>query len=528
MSVNTVRTFIILIHVFSLSWSLAYGAKPDSISAIEFKPFRIEIGRVHSALSGQSAYVSVSKAAGSEPIRTFNLLVDYDTSRMQFVSGKIGAALSDKGCRWRYFTCGLETVDTCTGQCPRGLVRIRAAADSIGKETSAGCYVIPDGGELASVEFMVRNLADCEFLPIRFVWGSCSDNTLTTVRKRQPLAADSVLDWNYDLKYSANRTLLTGQGANFCFSYGGIPSNCRQKEKTPESHAGITFRNGGLDFVCGGDPTALGDINLNGIANEISDESLLANYLLQGLSTLSDSAKNETLAMSDMNDDGQPLTVADLVYLQRLITGDAKPIARLNSMGDAVTVNFANEVLSTKSLAKIAGVFATFASDRDYQVESQCNLPLSTYYDSTTRELRVLQFCLVGRDKSCFLRCLGPGDNSLFRILGQVTLKSIQFSDYDGNLLIASLGDQHVPLSFALECSVNPFRSDRVRINLGLPEKTDWRIEISNARQQILKTYSGTDAGTKYFDWIWADYLPGVYTVKAIAGASSLARQIAK
>ena len=59
----------------------------------------------------------------------------------------------------------------------------------------------------------------------------------------------------------------------------------------------------------------------------IADAVTLANYFIYGLSAFSINIEGQ-IAASDVNADGIPLSVADLVYLIRVITGDALPIEK--------------------------------------------------------------------------------------------------------------------------------------------------------------------------------------------------------
>ena len=82
-----------------------------------------------------------------------------------------------------------------------------------------------------------------------------------------------------------------------------------------------------------------GDMNLNGVAYEIADAVLYTNYFIFGPSAFDlDPIRRESqIAASDVNADGSPLTVADLVYLIRVILGLEDPIA-----GDGALPRVAN------------------------------------------------------------------------------------------------------------------------------------------------------------------------------------------
>jgi hypothetical protein len=72
-------------------------------------------------------------------------------------------------------------------------------------------------------------------------------------------------------------------------------------------------------------PDDRGDLNLNGLANEVGDAVLYTNYFIYGGSVWDPTWIDTQILASDVNDDGIVLTVADLIYLIRIITGDEAP-----------------------------------------------------------------------------------------------------------------------------------------------------------------------------------------------------------
>jgi hypothetical protein len=67
-----------------------------------------------------------------------------------------------------------------------------------------------------------------------------------------------------------------------------------------------------------------GDINLNGIANEIADWVVYNLFFLFGLDAF-EIAPAAQIDASDVNNDDEPLTIRDLAYIWRIIIGDALP-----------------------------------------------------------------------------------------------------------------------------------------------------------------------------------------------------------
>ena len=64
-----------------------------------------------------------------------------------------------------------------------------------------------------------------------------------------------------------------------------------------------------------------GDINCNTIAFEVADLIMYANYYLHGIAAFEDHIEC-SIANSDINGDGLALSIADIVFMNRIIVGD--------------------------------------------------------------------------------------------------------------------------------------------------------------------------------------------------------------
>lgn len=71
-------------------------------------------------------------------------------------------------------------------------------------------------------------------------------------------------------------------------------------------------------------PVVRGDLNLNGIAYEVADFVVFVQFLDQGPDTFRE--PEIQYPASDINADGINVTIADLVYMWRVIIKDAPPI----------------------------------------------------------------------------------------------------------------------------------------------------------------------------------------------------------
>lgn len=69
---------------------------------------------------------------------------------------------------------------------------------------------------------------------------------------------------------------------------------------------------------------ARGDINDNGIAYEAADAQMLTNYFIVGPGAMGENRLDDFVC--DINGDGIPLRLADLVFMLRIVSGDAQPL----------------------------------------------------------------------------------------------------------------------------------------------------------------------------------------------------------
>ena len=250
--------------------------------------------------------------------------------------------------------------------------------------------------------------------------------------------------------------------------YGGfcVP-DCEADPNKPVEEV-MYFMNGGVDIACADSIDARGDINLNGIANEIADAVLFTNFFLKGINAFSpDPQKRQGMvAATDVNADGHVLTVGDLVYLLRIIVGDALPYAKLSPFASDATVNFANGSVSTVSGSEIGAVYATFAINGAYNVVSNTNMQVES--GEVNGELKVL----VYSGMSNLSNRIASGTNELFTVSGDVELKSVEVADYYGNMLSTRVNKTALPTSFTLSQNVpNPF-NPTTKIGFALPNQT--------------------------------------------------------
>jgi hypothetical protein len=481
---------------------------------------------------------------GSVAFGGFDLLIGYDASALNFIHALPGDAIAapPTGCGWEYFTYRYGWNGNCGGPCPSGFLRIVSIADQNNGPNHPACYFIPNGGELAKIKFYLTNdrTYDCQYVPIRFAWIDCGDNTFSNVMGDTLLIAERVFDylWSGDFgDIGPDNYEITGtpwifggwQGSPLmqnqcdtlcerCKTYPGCDVDgdgiidFQYGECKNEPIIDIWFWNGGVDIACADSIDRRGDLNLNGIENEIADAVLYTNFFLYGIGVF-DIAPDGQIAASDVNNDGIVLSVGDLVYLIRIITGDALPYPKLAPFADKVQVNVVDGAVATDASSDLGAVYAVFAVDGVVDVVNHTDMELISNVENG--ELRVL----VYSGTKDLTNRLPAGVNELFTVAGDAELVKVEVADYNGNLLTANVNKTALPTDFALLQNVpNPF-NPTTKITLELPTVTDWNLDIYNVTGQLVKTFSGTDQGVVTVEWNASGVASGIYFYKATAGA---------
>jgi hypothetical protein len=420
-------------------------------------------------LNGQtvSAYV---KIRNGYPLGGLDLLICYDPTGLTFLDAEPVGNLA----AWEWFTYRHYYQDNCGGGCPTGYLRVLAMAD-----LDNGPDVHPDDAEfylhdeIVKLNFYVT--ADRNFigqcLPVSFCTMDCGDNTLSS---------------------KSGDTLFVPIGSDI---------SCIDSQK--EVARDIIYLCGAI--ICIREPIDdRGDINLNGIANEVGDAVLLTNFFIYGESVWDPVWKDSQLLASDVNDDGVVATVADLVYLIRIITGDANPYPanppKLSPYASTGSVSYRVEngamTVSTNSSVDLGGAAFVFRySGVAVGTPSLSDAASDMRIRSAAAggEFRVL----VSPDYEMMTR-VQAGNNDLFTVPvegdGRIELVESQLSDGNGALMSTVASAVRVPQSYALHQNYpNPFNAGTV-IPFDLKKAGDWTLNVYNVAGQLVKSFSGHDA----------------------------------
>jgi hypothetical protein len=485
-------------------------------------------------IGGQVATICIDmlQKIGEQCVGGFDLLICYDNSMLTLLDVKPGDAILD----WEFFT--YRIVSTLPAKIR--LVGIKDMNNS--KPSQAPCN--PEG-HLACLRFKTTldQTFACQKAPIRFCWWDCGDNTLSSEDGNTLYIVGANAGGIVDV----NGTQLFGQTPDpFGFNAGIVYNEecdwgvikCRECV-VPF----VCFHNGGIRIQCPGEYDDRGDINLNGLAYEIADAVLYSNYFISGSSVLDPTNYMAQIAASDVNGDGSPLTVADLVYLIRVITGDALPVpddyvgpkvASVVGTLDVVSAQKGQTVsVSTKSDQDLGAALFVFKYENT-DISSVSVLgrasKMDVSYTAENGELRVLVYNIQDRAKIV----AGSGDILSVSTLGagKVELQSVEAASFMGGNLETNVAAKIIPTEYALKQNYpNPFNPS-TSMALDLPEAANYKLTIYNIAGQVVKTYAGhSEAGTLTITWdgtnsVGGKVASGVYFYRAEAGQFNSTRKM--
>ncbi|MCB2230192.1 T9SS type A sorting domain-containing protein [bacterium] len=453
------------------------------------------------ALQGQFTTVDVTMLAADGPIGGFSFLMAYDASALSFSGANVDNSPFYQDCDWEYFTFRTGANGNCSGGCPSGLVSVTGIA-----ETNDGPNHPTDlceTGILFSLEFLVssdRNL-ECQYVPVRFFWVDCTDNTMSNWAGDTLIVSQAVYDYqNFDPQAPYSDNLAN---PNYGFpTYLGVQAEClvNPDPNKPSPYEGAGFFNGGVDIVCADDIDARGDINLDGVANTIADVVMFTNYFIYGTSafTIIQGATfpiEAATAASDVNADGLTLTVADLVYLIRVVVGDA--VAYPKTVPVDVSYTNANGVLTVN--APVAAAFVI--SEGAEPVLLADNMEFKTAEVDGQWRTIIYSTEANATFEGSFLDANG-------------SISYIEMATYDGT----PVRNLEMPTDYSVAQNYpNPF-NPTTTIEFALPASSDVSVKIYNVTGQLVKQINGTfQTGTHSIEVDMTNQSSGVYFYKVSA-----------
>ncbi len=467
-------------------------------------PFEIVIEKVEGQLQGHYATVDIIKAGGTNEMHGFDFLFAYDASALTAMGAIPGVIFDIPGVyEWEYFTYRFGPFGNCGSACPSGLIRVVGIAEKNDGPNHPNEFIIPDETVLFQLSFLVSNdrTLECQYVPIRFFWMDCGDNAIAyhSAIAEDPLEILTAVSAHvYAFQAIGTYYDITDPNTGYP-TYTGFQGYdlCPPEPNKPGAQPFIDFYNGGIDIICSEDIDARGDINLNGIANEIADAVVFTNYFIYGLPAFTINIEGQTAA-TDVNADGIVLSVADLVYLIRVIVGDALPYPKLSPAGSAYFTLENGAITTDVQLGA-----ALFVFDGQVNVSAGGNFEvLSAVVDGNTRALvysfeagAVITGAILNADRMPV---------------------SVEAADYYGAVYDVVV----VPNTFSMSNYPNPF-NPVTTIAMNLPVESDFTVEIFNVAGQKVAEMSGHGVGTVTVDWDASNVASGIYFYRGTANGVS-------
>ncbi|MCP4570156.1 MAG: T9SS type A sorting domain-containing protein, partial [FCB group bacterium] len=480
---------------------------------------------------GSVPTVSIIAKAESE-IAAFDLLVHYDASVLTFTQAYIGQAIAE----WEYFTYRFGAVGNCDGSCPSGLIRLVGIADiNDGPNHPPEDQYMPDGS-IANMVFQVANNANLggHNIPIGFFWYDCGDNSLSDPTGQYQLIDQAIFGPEGNVIWDEFNE--AGYPENSRLPNVGAPDDCIVGDRDLPVRC-VDFHNGDLCIIHPDSIDDRGDLNLNGIAYEIADAVVYTSYFIHGLAAFTISIPAQIVA-SDVNADGLTLSIADLVYLIRVVTGDANPYAKPIVGDNQVAVTSVpagdNYQVSVDSENDIGAALLTFAYDgvlpgKPRLAEDVDDMEMIYNY-TADGTLRVLIYSFESG------RMIPAGKRDLVEIPGaaeaELSLIDIDMADYFGRTLKTDLTEVVLPDRLELsQNQPNPFNPSTT-FNLALPQASDYDVTIYNITGQTVRRWTGyAGPGLITFEWDGTNtqgqrVATGVYLYRARAMGSEAIRKM--
>ncbi len=418
-------------------------------------------------------------------------------------------------CGWEYFTYRQGVQGNCTNGCPSGLLRIIGVAETNNGAYHPGCYFDGLVGTLSTIKFLVTNdrTMNCQFSPVSFYWNDCGDNSFSSPKGDTLWISRRVFDFELNELTRTTASLPTYLGAPDLCLVGGGPGK-------PAPQRCVDFTNGGVDIICSDSIDGRGDINLNEVPYEIADAVMFSNYFIRGLSAFGSDPQHVqgSVAATDVNADGQTLSVADLVYLIRVVVGDAPAYPKVapgaEPQAEFSVSNGTLEIARTD--AQIGALYVVLDGNVEPKLRPEAsNMELKYSFDG--KVTKVLIYNLNGKAS------LGKGP--VLFLDGARTVKSVEAGSYDGAVIVSKL--HALPTQYSLSQNYpNPF-NPVTKIEFALPIAGKWNLSIYNILGQEVASFGNeNEAGFYKIEWDASRYASGVYFYRLTSGQYSATRKM--
>ena len=467
-------------------------------------------------------------------LSSFELLLTYDSLRLSFTGIDLTESVLQSA-MWESLTYRIVSTDP-------PLILISAVADIDDPASHPADYGID--GLVVNVCFRTTNDRRYSCVPasVQFYWRDCDDN-IAYDRDGNVLSvvtSDGIVD----------RTLC--DTISIDTFEGGItgPSDFPCSDLTSSGgkvQRELVFVNAPVQILCPGvtHDDFVGDINLNGLPYEIADVRLLADALLYGSSVFAIHEVAQT-ASTDVNLDGNALTVSDLVYMMRVISGDVfpwgicfSPVTRIAGAMD-IRLRLQDSTAQVVTRSDVDQGAVLYVLNYDNTLITDVSLVTSVAgmdlrWNAEDGDLRILVLQTIEPyyvDGSRIPPGLGATVQIDFEPGGLLSIVSIEAATYDANLITSRIGTGPLPSEFQLGHNYpNPFNPE-TSFDLSFPYPSDYDLTIYNVLGRRVRTFAGFHTtGVLTLNWNGLDSggreaPSGVYFYRLNAGPYSEAKKM--
>ena len=484
-----------------------------------FDKFDVVIENRPMVIQGTHQKLAVTVTQGTEKLGGFDFLIAYDASALVFTQAKAGPLYCPvphwlpppvDTCNWEYFTYRFGPFGNCGNACPKGLLRVVGIAETNNGPVHPACFSLPVPFDLFYLDFLVTDdrTFECMYIPVRFFWMDCGDNVLSS-KTGDTLWVDSQI-FDKGLPMPDPPDDIYREITNHYYEHGfptyfGMQEHPCMLDTLKHPIRFINFYNGGLDIACAESLDARGDINLNGVANEIADAVLYSNYFIYGLGVFHINFDGQ-VAASDVNADGMVLSVGDLVYQIRIVVGDAQAYPKLAPVEATYVVD-----QGVVSVDKLMGAALVVVEGDITPTLLADNMDIKYAYNAEDNVTRVLVYSFEGNGFSGeFLNANG-------------NVVSIELGSYEG----AVVKTTEIPANFALNQNYpNPF-NPTTTISFNLPVASEYTLTVYNVTGQVVTQFAGeAEAGVVSIEWDASANASGIYFYKLNAGDFSATKKM--
>jgi len=418
----------------------------------------------------EAVEVPVTLNAAGADIGGFNFCIEFANADLTVISvrrGELINAVDQTGkFVWHYFTFRLNpsTVIHKYKVCVIGIGRLYSSYPGM-------CITQGTEGVLFYIKFVLacNELFRCHDTHVTFEWDSwtCLENTLSDCTGNKLFVSDDTLKYN--------RT------------------ECGLGTAKQEIVPCVNFQNGRVIWRCAYDvdPIIIGDVNVNGVPYEIADAVLFASYFIEGEGVFSSDPETRMAQEggTDINQDGYLLSVADLVYMLRILVGDQAPLGAAVTPGSA-SVDFNGRLMHLNTTEALGAIVFTFKGEGSI---ISMNDKLTVRFNSGKGETKVIVYTMSKGVK------IESGD--LFSVRGNLELVNAEAATYGAQPInVEMVGG--LPKTYTLSQNYpNPFNAT-TQINFALPQAGEVTLKIYNVAGQLVKSFNQhMEAGYRTITW---------------------------